>query len=886
MRFFFIFMLLWNFLVWKPLMLLLKLIIYVIGHLTKLIFGKAIDFSKNKKHEEVSWNTEALGFTLFFLVYSVFALSFIRQQYLMIDYSGLQAVWVMFFEIVFLFVSIPALVLPFKKSAFIEEMPLLRYERFKITRKEEGREKVVFNLSDYTNVFGTVIPYLSSFFAFSSLGMFFLYPLFPRITLGMVGLSFIGILVFYAVRLTGLSQSELYDMVANGEKYENENEGKEEDDELSYIEDLELRELVRGQKNKEKADIDIIQTAPSKSQPKSNLITIPEGSRLQHFQLLGPTGVGKSVLLLNMITQDLTNPNVGVCVIEPFADLAYKSAVISKKINRTYYYINPEYEHTHSFNPLDGEDYDKIAEANAEAFAAGLDKATPGFYRDVQSKALVMAIRCLKWTRGDKTTYFDVYDLLRPSSGGFRKKVIHQLEEQGQEALRIQLQDYHNTFANDKTAAKGEQYYEGLFTYLFKITQNKKMAKVICQKSTFSIHEAFNKGEVILLSTGFHVLGRDLSSTLGRLITVLLKDEAFKRQSVEENERAKLPLIALYIDEFQNYIFESVKDVQTMARKTRFSMCIAHQDLAQLREYNPDFAKIIYNNARQKIVYGGIDYDDCVFIAEQAGEEYKKIKDKGVDMWNPFDIRHNLKEEKREVITGAGIYNLPAFNPVKGTAGKVFCKFVINNEQEIFDDGEGGLQNFFIGLVQPMFPMEFFKMKDNFVLNEETLETLTERKKPIHSENIDRKKEKVPNNIIEGKETLNHDEIHEEDGEIMELVLNEGEKGNNDSKKDKEETDKNQLLDYNKGKAVSSSSLEDKNQTELTEEVGEPESSAVNTIDDEFLGNELDDIEKLLFDELEEDEPKETVQDIGVALEEEQGEDDSDSLLEELIKSS
>ncbi|WP_170853873.1 hypothetical protein, partial [Mycobacterium tuberculosis] len=87
---------------------------------------------------------------------------------------------------------------------------------------------------------------------------------------------------------------------------------------------------------------------------------------------------------------------------------------------------------------------------------------------------------CLKEVKGDNATYFDIYDLLRPSGAGYRKKVMQQLEDKGKEALLIQLRDYHDTFANEKTEARGQQYYKGLFVYLSKITQNEKMAKIIC----------------------------------------------------------------------------------------------------------------------------------------------------------------------------------------------------------------------------------------------------------------------------------------------------------------------------------------------------------------------------------------------------------------------
>ncbi|MEC1157711.1 MULTISPECIES: type IV secretory system conjugative DNA transfer family protein [Cytobacillus] len=827
---------------------LVKLIVFIFGHLIKAILGKYMDFSNNSKNEDLTWNMNGVAYILLFSSYSVAAVfGFLRLYFGKADGLG---DWILFF------LSIPIL-LAFKQSAFIENMPLLRKEKEKI---EQGERKI-----DYLSFLSLVIPFVTSMLAGSIIAMRILYPSYPTIALVIVAILFFGLLSYLAIRLTGLSAKEIVEQsleeVNEGKVIEwSETEKKSSFDELSHIEEKELRELVRIQQSKEKADLDIIDTAQTKKQPRSARIAIPENSRLQHMQLLGPTGTGKSVLLLNMIIQDLTHPKVGLCVVEPFADLAYKAAVISKKIGRAYYYINPDYEFTHSFNPLDGDDINNIAEANAEAFVAGLGKETPVFYRDTQSEALVMAIRCLKEVKGDNATYFDIYDLLRPSGAGYRKKVMQQLEDKGKEALLIQLRDYHDTFANEKTEARGQQYYKGLFVYLSKITQNEKMAKIICQKSTFSIREAFDKGEVILVSTGFHVLGSQLSSTLGRLIAVLLKNEAFYRNKFEENEREKLPLIAMYMDEFQNYLFNATKQVFEMARKTRFSMCIAHQDLSQLRAESPELEKVIYNNSRQKIVYGGIDYDDCQLIAKQAGEEYREIKGTGVDKWNPFDIRHNFQEQKREIITGAQIYNLPAFNPVTFTPGKVFCKFVINNEQEIFDDGKGGLRNFFIGLVKPMFPKSFFKEEEGFILNEDLA-------KPSSDVNIHEKKEKVsstPKKDITDLESYKK----EEDEEIkIEQLLNEDINWENSEKIALNilETNDNKFdIHYNDIEIIQNDVFE----TEITEETSDylsedsvlPEELSREVEEFQLDDSNLNEMEELLLQEYQQELTSDTVE--------------------------
>ncbi|WP_211705143.1 hypothetical protein, partial [Mycobacterium tuberculosis] len=355
---------------------LVKLIVFIFGHLIKAILGKYMDFSNNSKNEDLTWNMNGVAYILLFSSYSVAAVfGFLRLYFGKADGLG---DWILFF------LSIPIL-LAFKQSAFIENMPLLRKEKEKI---EQGERKI-----DYLSFLSLVIPFVTSMLAGSIIAMRILYPSYPTIALVIVAILFFGLLSYLAIRLTGLSAKEIVEQsleeVNEGKVIEwSETEKKSSFDELSHIEEKELRELVRIQQSKEKADLDIIDTAQTKKQPRSARIAIPENSRLQHMQLLGPTGTGKSVLLLNMIIQDLTHPKVGLCVVEPFADLAYKAAVISKKIGRAYYYINPDYEFTHSFNPLDGDDINNIAEANAEAFVAGLGKETPVFYRDTQSEAL------------------------------------------------------------------------------------------------------------------------------------------------------------------------------------------------------------------------------------------------------------------------------------------------------------------------------------------------------------------------------------------------------------------------------------------------------------------------------------------------------------------
>jgi len=56
---------------------------------------------------------------------------------------------------------------------------------------------------------------------------------------------------------------------------------------------------------------------------------------------------------------------------------------------------------------------------------------------------------------------------------------------------------------------------------------------------------------------------------------------AMRRDKIEKSERRDF---FLYIDEFQNYVTDSIESILSEARKYRLSLNIAHQYLGQLEQ--------------------------------------------------------------------------------------------------------------------------------------------------------------------------------------------------------------------------------------------------------------------------------------------------------------
>ena len=75
-------------------------------------------------------------------------------------------------------------------------------------------------------------------------------------------------------------------------------------------------------------------------------------------------------------------------------------------------------------------------------------------------------------------------------------------------------------------------------------------------------------------------------------------------------------LFALYLDEFQQYITDDVAAMMDEVLKGGLSLCLAHQHLGHLAD-NPKLLKSIFTNARNRAVFGGLDYEDACVLGNE-----------------------------------------------------------------------------------------------------------------------------------------------------------------------------------------------------------------------------------------------------------------------------
>ena len=132
-----------------------------------------------------------------------------------------------------------------------------------------------------------------------------------------------------------------------------------------------------------------------------------------------------------------------------------------------------------------------------------------------------------------------------------------------------------------KTGAREKQEMIPYFAAKFgAFVTNTMMRNIIGKaKSAFDFYKVMQEGKILLMNLAKGETGEINSKLLGMIIVSKLQMVALKRQKLEKSERKDF---FLYIDEFQNYVTESIEVILSEARKYRLGLNMAHQYLAQL----------------------------------------------------------------------------------------------------------------------------------------------------------------------------------------------------------------------------------------------------------------------------------------------------------------
>jgi len=332
-------------------------------------------------------------------------------------------------------------------------------------------------------------------------------------------------------------------------------------------------------------------------------LSIPPKDALEHVHIIGPTGSGKSTVMLHQALADIC-AGKSVLMIDPKAELVNQTvARIPKHLEDRLVILDPSSDSPCGFNPLAFSDYNPglVADAILAVFAAVFSENWGIRSQDVLAHALLTLAK----TKGSSLLWLPT--MLTDKS--FRQKVTSELNDP------IGLGAFWESFEQMK---ESEQRQE-ILPVLNKIRQfllRPGLRNVLGQADPkFNLMDLFTKPRIVLVPLNKGIIGAESGRLLGSLLIGLTWTLALSRASVPEEERRH---VSVYIDELQDYLSlpTDLSDALAQARGLKVSMTLAHQYREQLP---PEIRAGVDANARNKICFG-LSAADAKAMAEMAPE--------------------------------------------------------------------------------------------------------------------------------------------------------------------------------------------------------------------------------------------------------------------------
>lgn len=342
---------------------------------------------------------------------------------------------------------------------------------------------------------------------------------------------------------------------------------------------------------------------------KNQLFGIKRKDRRQHVYILGKSGTGKSVLMFNMIIQNIRNGD-GVCMVDPHGENveAVLSAIPPERVKDVVYFNPADADHHIGFNVLE-----LIDPQYKHLVASGL----MGIFTKIWANAwsarmeyiLNNAILALLDTPG--TTLLGIPRMLVDKD--YRQKIISNLKDPVIKAFWVhEYEAWQDKFRNEAIAPIQNKVGQFLSTSIIR--------NVVGQsKSTINIFDMMNEGKIFLVNVSKGRIGEDNSGLLGGMIITKIQLAAMERVRIPEESRRDF---YLYVDEFQNFVTDAFAGILSEARKYRLNLTVAHQYTAQLVvDKSSAVRDAVFGNVGTMIVFR-VGSDDAEFLESEFDPEF------------------------------------------------------------------------------------------------------------------------------------------------------------------------------------------------------------------------------------------------------------------------
>ncbi len=360
-------------------------------------------------------------------------------------------------------------------------------------------------------------------------------------------------------------------------------------------------------------------------------VFMSEKDRQRHMYIIGKTGTGKSVLLNDLVIQDIRKGH-GVCLIDPHGDLAMSVLqMIPPERAEDVIYFNPaDTQRPLGMNIMEVQTEEQkhfIASAIIGLMYKLYDPHRTGIIGPRFEHAIRNAMLTVMSEEG--ATFIEIVRCLTD-----QKYVQELLPKVKDPMVRrywtdqiAQTSDFHKSEVLDYIVSKFGRF-----------VTDTMMRNIIGQShSAFDFRKAMDERKILIVNLSKGIIGEENSNFLGLILVPKILIAAMSRQDVEQSNR---PDFYLYVDEFQNFATPDFAQILSEARKYHLNLIVANQFIGQIED---EVKNAVFGNV------GTI----CSFRVGVSDANY-------------------LQHEFSPTFTETDLLNVEKYN--------VFCKTIVNNE--------------------------------------------------------------------------------------------------------------------------------------------------------------------------------------------------------------
>lgn len=360
---------------------------------------------------------------------------------------------------------------------------------------------------------------------------------------------------------------------------------------------------------------------------KETDVFITDSDRLRHLYVIGQTGTGKSVLLKNLVIDDIKAGH-GVCFIDPHGtDITDVLSAIPEERAKDIIYFDPAYmDRVLGLNMLE---YD-VKHPEQKTFVVNeLFSIFQKLYGAVPESMGPMFEQYFR-----NATLLVLED---PESGSTLLDISRVMSDESFRRAKLAkctnpiVAEFWNKIA---TKAGGDASLENIVPYItskFDIfTANDFMRPIIGQqKSAFNFRDVMDSKKILLVNLSKGRLGDINANLIGMIIVGKILMAALSRVDTISRD---YPPFYLHIDEFQNITTNSISSILSEARKYKLGLTIAHQFIAQIDEKIRD---AVFGNVGSICAFR-VGSDDAEFLAKQFAPIFDAHDLMNIENWNAY----------------------------------------------------------------------------------------------------------------------------------------------------------------------------------------------------------------------------------------------------------